>query len=100
MVKAQITNNYCWLTLYTQKPDETVRIIVMMWFVNGIPFTFEELPQAVLEMLEVRVEADVFSLEYTDIDLYHWSEYLIMEECHPLIFDMEYMTENYDTIPE
>ena len=42
MVKAQITNNYCWLTLYTQKPEETVRIIVMMWFVNGIPFTFEE----------------------------------------------------------
>ena len=51
-------------------------------------------------MHEVRVEADVFSLEYTDIDLYQWSEYLIMEECHPLIFDMEYMTENYDTIPE
>ena len=100
MVKAQITNNYCWLTLYTQKPEETVRIKVMMRFVNGIPFTFEELPQAVQEMHEVRVEADVFSLEYTDIDLYHWSEYLIMEECHPLIFDMEYMTENYDTIPE
>ena len=73
MVKAQITNNYCWLTLYTQKPEETVRIIVMMWFVNGIPFTFEELPQAVQEMHEVVVEADVFSLEYTDIDLYHWS---------------------------
>ena len=78
MVKAQITNNYCWLTLYTQKPEETVRIIVMMWFVNGIPFTFEELPQAVQEMHEVVVEADVFSLEYTDIDLYHWSEYLII----------------------
>ena len=69
MVKAQITNNYCWLTLYTQKPEETVKVIVMMWFVNGIPFTFEELPKPVQEMPEVMVEADVFSLEYTDIDL-------------------------------
>ena len=48
----------------------------------------------------VRTEADWYSLEYTDIDLYHWSEYLIMEECHPLIFDMEYMTENYEEIPD
>ena len=54
MVKAQITNNYCWLTLYTQKPEETVRVIVMMWFVNGIPFTFEELPQAVQDLDNVR----------------------------------------------
>ena len=100
MVKAQITNNYCWLTLYTQKPEETVRVIVMMWFVNGIPFTFEELPQAVQDLDNVRTEADWYSLEYTDIDLDHWSEYLIMEECHPLIFDMEYMTENYEEIPE
>ena len=53
MVKAQITNNYCWLTLYTQKPEETVRIIVMMWFVNGIPFTFEELPKAVQELPDI-----------------------------------------------
>ena len=29
MVKAQITNNYCWLTLYTQKPEETVKVIVI-----------------------------------------------------------------------
>ena len=100
MVKAQITNNYCWLTLYTQKPEETVRVIVMMWFVNGIPFTFEELPQAVQDLDNVRTEADWYSLEYTDIDLYHWSGYLIMEECHPLIFDMEYMTENYEEIPD
>ena len=71
MVKAQITNNYCWLTLYTQKPEETVRVIVMMWFVNGIPFTFEELPKAVQELPDIVTEADWYSLEYTDIDLYN-----------------------------
>lgn len=100
MVKAEITHNYCYLTMYTQKPEETVRVIVMMWFINGIPFTFEELPQAVQDLDDVRTEADWYSLEYTDIDLYNASEYLIMEQCHPLIFDMEYMTDNYENIPE
>ena len=46
-MKGRITRNYCYLN------DK----VVDMWYIQGIPFTFEELPQAMAELDEVEEEA-------------------------------------------
>ena len=42
-MKGRITRNYCYL-------DDK---IVDMWYIQGIPFTFEELPQPMADLDEV-----------------------------------------------
>ena len=70
-----------------------------MWYIQGIPFTFEELPQAMAELGEIQEEAeDVTS--YSMDEMYRWSEYLIAEECHPLLFPIDEFIENYEEVPE
>ena len=46
-MKGRITRSYCYL-------DGKV---VDMWYIQGIPFTFEELPQAMQEVEHVEQEA-------------------------------------------
>ena len=70
-----------------------------MWFILGIPFTFEELPEAVQELEEVKLDADT-GRQYTMDELYRMSDYLIAEECHPILFDLTEMIENYEEVPE
>ena len=33
-------------------------MIVEMWFIMGMPFTFEELPESVQELEEVKLDAE------------------------------------------
>jgi hypothetical protein len=73
--------------------------IVQMWKIMGIPFTFEELPQAMQDMEEIRLDADT-SPGYTMEDIYKYSDYLIAEECHPVLFDVHEWVENYEEIPD
>ena len=35
-----IDTSYCW---YTEQLEGTIERIVLMYFINGIPFTFDEL---------------------------------------------------------
>lgn len=84
----KITKKYCW---YNNKNQ-----IVLMYFINEIPFTFDELPRI--------SESDPFinelaneSLEYNPEDLYKSSFYLIDEEAHPCLFDLE--LENPEDMP-
>ena len=35
-----IDTSYCW---YTEQLEDTIERIVLMYFINGIPFTFDEL---------------------------------------------------------
>ncbi len=87
-MKYKIDAAYCWYNKGTQ--------IVLMYFINHIPFTFDELPDCAMQDLEVIHLADQ-QLRYEPEDLYRTSVYLIDEECHPMLFDVE--LENPEMLP-
>mgnify|MGYP006920581601 CR=1 FL=1 len=49
-----------------------------MYFINGIPFTFDDIPLIMQEDPYIQVEAQN-NYEYTSEDMYRWSNYLIDE---------------------
>jgi hypothetical protein len=71
--------------------------IVLMYFIEGIPFTFDELPDESLFDLELINVADK-ERRYEPEDLYRTSFYLIDEQCHPLMFELE--LENPECLPQ
>ena len=78
---------YCWFKK-TQ--------LVLMYFINGIPYTFDDVDDSLYfdpEIIEWANENTQYDLE----DLFRWSNYLVMEECHPLIFELE--LENPELLP-
>jgi hypothetical protein len=68
-----------------------------MYFINGIPFTFDDIPMIMQEDPYIQVEAEN-NYDYTTEDLYRWSNYLVDEECHPLLFDLQ--IENPEELPK
>ena len=87
-MKFRIETAYCWYNKGSQ--------IVLMYFINHIPFTFDELPTIVLEDPEIIQLADQ-QLRWEPEDLYRTSFYLIDEQCHPMLFDLE--LENPEALP-
>lgn len=85
-MKYKITSQYCYHD----------GIIVDMYFINGIPFTFDDISSILQDDPYVQIEAES-NLYYTPEDMYNWSNYLIMEECHPLLFDLD--LENPEELP-
>lgn len=71
--------------------------VVRMYFIQGIAYTFDELPQIVQDHPGIQTEA-LANRDYDDEDLYAWSNYLIAEEAHPLMFDLE--LENPELLPK
>ena len=61
-MKGRITRSYCYL-------DGNV---VDMWYIQGIPFTFEELPQPMQEVEDVEQEA-ADATGYSMEDMMKWS---------------------------
>jgi len=59
-----------------------------MYFIQGIPYTFDELPQIIQDYPEIATEA-LAGPDWDDEELYRWSSYLMAEECHPLMFDIQ-----------
>ena len=59
-----------------------------MYFINGIPYTFDDVDDSFYLDPEI-IEWANGNTQYDLDDLYRWSTYLLMEECHPLIFDLE-----------
>ena len=70
--------------------------IVLMYFINHIPFTFDELPDESIYDLELIKIADN-ERRYEPEDLYRTSFYLIDEQCHPMLFELE--LENPEMLP-
>lgn len=68
-----------------------------MYFINGIPFTFDDIPLIMQEDPYVQVEAQS-NYEYSVEDMYRYSNYLIDEECHPLLFELN--IENPEELPK
>jgi hypothetical protein len=62
--------------------------VVRMYFIQGVPYTFDELPLLVQDHPDVQAEA-LEGRDWDDEDLYRWSSYLMAEECHPLVFDVQ-----------
>ena len=91
-----INSTYCW---YSDWVNEHERI-VLMYLINGIPFTFDELED--LQKTEddlsmIKMIAD-YEQKYNTEDLYNNYAYLMQEEFHPLLFDLE--LENPEDLPD
>ena len=71
--------------------------VVRMYFIQGMPYTFDELPQIIQDHPTVQTEA-LNNRDFDDNDLFVWSNYLMMEEAHPLMFDLEF--ENPELLPK
>jgi hypothetical protein len=85
----RITQAYCW---YNEGS-----MIVKMYFINEVPFTFDELPEGHLYDQDLCREADKYRA-FDPEDLYRNSFYLIDEEAHPCFFDVE--LENPEDLPD
>jgi hypothetical protein len=90
-MKHKITHRYCWY-----KFDEDLIMIVKMYFINEVPFTFDELPEIATDDPEIISMAN-HNLIYDAERLYKSSGYLIMEECHPCFFELD--LENPECLP-
>ena len=87
--KYRISQSYCWYN--------NGSMIVKMYFINEIPFTFDELPDGHLYDQDLCRTADKYRAFEPD-DLFKNSFYLIDEEAHPLLFDMD--IENPQDLPD
>ena len=84
----RIDKAYCWYEEGTK--------IVLMYFINNVPFTFDELPDGHLYDKDLIELADK-QLRYNPEDLFKSSFYLIDEEAHPMLFPVE--LENPEDLP-
>jgi hypothetical protein len=85
----KITSSYCWYN--------NGSMIVKMYFINGLPFTFDELPDGHLRDKELIKEANK-SISYEPDEMYRYSFYLIDEEMHPMLFPVD--LENPEDMPD
>ena len=84
-----VTTKKCWYNDY--------RMIVKMFFLNDVPFTFDDLPVGYLYDREIVREA-YSNKDYSVEDIYKGSNYLILENCHPCFDDIE--ISNPENLPE
>ena len=71
-----------------------------MYFINGIPFTWDDLEDIGVskeDIPKLKIIADN-QRKYNIEDLYNYYSYLIEEECNPLLFQME--LENPEDLPD
>ena len=87
--KYKISHAYCWYN--------NGSMIVKMYFINEIPFTFDELPDGHLYDQDLCGTADKYRT-FEPEDLYKNSFYLIDEEAHPCLFEMD--LENPEDMPK
>jgi len=85
----QISQAYCWYNNGT--------MIVKMYFINQIPFTFDEMPDGHMYDDDLKRLADK-QRTFEPNDLFKNSFYLIDEEAHPLLFEMD--LENPQDLPD
>ena len=70
---------------------------VLMYYVNEIPFSFDTLEREQKQDKWILSEAAIND-DYTLEDILRYSEYLIAEECHPVLFELDLV--NPELIPE
>ena len=87
--KYKITSSFHWYN------NES--IVVKMYLINGLPFTFDELPDGHLYDRDLCEEANK-NISFEPEDLYKTSFYLIDEEVHPCLFMVD--LENPEDLPD
>ena len=89
-MKYRISTTYAWY----DTPDGSNLILV--YLIQDIPFTFDELPEIAKSQPEVLETANK-GKRWTVEEMYRTSMYLMAEECHPMMFDLE--LENPELLP-
>jgi hypothetical protein len=87
----KITYSYNWY----KTNNET--FIIKTYYINSIPFTFDELPTIAQEDPEIISRADQQLLMTPEI-FFQKSFYLIDEQVHPMLFDLD--LENPEALDE
>jgi len=62
--------------------------VVRMYFIQGVPYTFDELPQIIQDHPQIQTEA-LQGKDWDMDEMYRWSSYLIEEQLHPLMFEIK-----------
>ena len=88
-MKYRIDTTYCWYNKRSQ--------LVKMYFINSVPFTFDDLPEGSHYNFDIIEVADK-ERNYEPEDLYRSSFYLIDEEAHPCLFELD--LENPEDMPD
>ena len=89
--KFRIQTSYSWIETY----EET--LLVKMYFINYVPFTFDELPAICYDDPAILMEANKNKV-WTQEELFKCSAYLAQEECLPLLHELE--IENPEELPQ
>jgi len=87
----KITHSYNWY----KTPED--RFLIRTYLINHIPFTFDEIPSIVQDDPEIIKKANE-QLTLTPEIFYLKSFYLIDEQCHPCLFELE--LENPEVLDE
>lgn len=87
----KITHSYNW---YKTSED---KFIIKTYYINNVAFTFDELNHIDQQNPEIIAKANL-QYTYTPNFFYQKSFYLIDEEAHPLLFDMD--LENPQDLPD
>jgi hypothetical protein len=90
-MKYKITTSYNW---YKTEDD---KFIILTYYINGIEFTFDEILEESQNDPEIIKKANE-QLTLTPEIFFLKSFYLIDEEAHPLLFDMD--LENPEDLPD
>jgi hypothetical protein len=64
---------------------------VRMFFINEMPFAMDPLEDIEKQDKWILSECAI-NPEYTLDDMLKWSDYLISEECHPVLFELNLVT--------
>ena len=70
---------------------------VLMYYVENMPFAFDVLENHEKQDKSILSEA-ALNQEYTLEDIFRYSDYLIAEECHPVLFELDLV--NPEVMPD
>ena len=88
-MKYRIETKYAW---YDHEGDH----LVLLYCIQNIPFTFDELPELARSNPSV-IQLANSGPRWSAEKMYRASMYLMSEECHPMCFDLE--LENPELLP-
>ena len=70
---------------------------VLMYYIESVPFAFDILENDQKQDKWILSEAAI-NPEYTLEDIFRFSDYLIAEECHPVLFELDLI--NPEVLPD
>jgi hypothetical protein len=82
---------------YTWYKTDYEKFIIKTYYINMIPFTFDEIPDTLQNDPEIIKKAEEQLLMTPEI-FFKCSFYLIDEECHPCLFELD--LENPEVLDE